>query len=77
MKRGKYKRRKHIPSICSGAMADIMKEQKITSIKMAEDLHINVYTVYMWRRGERIPRLDTAVTIADYLGVDLNTLCGR
>lgn len=78
MKKGiLHKRRKHYPSICSEALKAIMYERGITVKKMAEDLNICSQTIYKWQYGDRIPRLDVALEIADYLNVDINVLCGR
>lgn len=73
----KKRRCKHEQNEFSMAMKKRMSELMITPAMMAQDLYVNVGCVYHWRRGDRMPKLDMAMKIADYLNISLDALCGR
>ena len=72
-----YKRRKHTQSICSEALKAEIKRQNITVKAMAYELNVNVQVLYRWMRGDKIPKLDEAYAVANYLGITLDELCRR
>lgn len=77
LKLDRYADKNITESVCSKRMRELMASKTVTPQRLAKDMHISRNTVYLWIRGDLIPRLDVAVEIADYFGVTLDYLCGR
>ena len=41
---------------------------------VAKDLEIGTSTIYMWENGERIPRDEMKIKLANYYGVSVETI---
>lgn len=54
-----------------------LDQNKINSVKMAEDLNINYTTVRNWIQGRSYPRIDKIEMMANYFGVEKSDLIER
>ena len=77
LKLDRYSDKNITESVCSKRMRELMASKTVTPQKLANDMHISRNTVYLWIRGDLIPRLDVAVEISQYFGVSLDYLCGK
>lgn len=46
----------------------------VSLYRMAKDNKLKLSTVYSWQHGV-LPRLDTLMVVADYLGVSMDYIC--
>lgn len=49
-------------------------DKGVSLYRMAKDNKLKLSTVYSWQRGV-LPRLDTLMVVADYLGVSMDYIC--
>lgn len=56
---------------------DLRKERGISQTTFAEIFDVSQRVVSMWETGERIPRFESIVAIADYFDVSIDYLVGR
>ena len=54
-----------------------LDQNKINSVKMAEDLNINYTTVRNWIQGRSYPRIDKIEMMANYFGIEKSDLIER
>lgn len=58
----------------SERLENLLKENKITQTKLAEDLHIRRTTISEWKKNGAIPDGDICLKIANYLNVSVEWL---
>lgn len=56
---------------------ELRRQQHITQLKMAMDLHMSQNTISRYENGEREPGIDELIRIADYFNVSLDYLLER
>lgn len=54
-----------------------MKSRNITNYQMSKETGISDSLIGYWRKGERSPKMDNLLTVANFLGVSLDYLAGR
>ncbi|MDE6500712.1 MAG: helix-turn-helix domain-containing protein [Ruminococcus sp.] len=54
-----------------------MKSRNITNYQMSKETGISDSLISYWRKGERSPKMDNLLTVANFLGVSLDYLAGR
>ena len=57
--------------------AELLEAKNITSYRLSKDLGFSEGMIAYWRKGERLPSLESAVLLADYFNVSLDELVGR
>jgi len=53
---------------------ELIKEKGIKHGFLADKLNVSDRTLYKWRKGETIPRLDKAVELAKVLNVEITEI---
>lgn len=53
---------------------ELIKEKGIKHEFIADKLNVSARTLYKWRKGDTIPRLDKAVELAQVLNVEITEL---
>ncbi|MBR6001171.1 MAG: helix-turn-helix transcriptional regulator [Oxalobacter sp.] len=61
----------------SSRIKELREERKISVKKFAADIGVSDVIVYRWQSGEAVPNLTTAIRIADYFCISLDSLVGR
>ncbi|MDE5945964.1 MAG: helix-turn-helix domain-containing protein [Oscillospiraceae bacterium] len=61
----------------SQTLDTIMKNRNITNYQMSKETGISDSLISYWRKGERTPKMDNFITVANFLGVSLDYLAGR
>ena len=56
---------------------ELRRQQHITQLKMAMDLHMSQKTISRYENGEREPGVAELIRIADYFHVSIDYLVGR
>lgn len=56
---------------------ELRRQQHITQLKMAMDLHMSQNTISRYENGEREPGVAELIRIADYFHVSIDYLVGR
>ena len=56
---------------------ELRRQQHITQLKMAMDLHMSQNTISRYENGEREPGVVELIRIADYFHVSIDYLVGR
>ena len=56
---------------------ELRRQQHITQLKMAMDLHMSQNTISRYETGEREPGVAELIRIADYFHVSIDYLVGR
>lgn len=54
----------------------IRERENMTQGDLARVLYISPGTITAWETGRVIPRLDMAVSVAEFFGVSMDELCG-
>lgn len=52
----------------------LIKEKGLKHGYIAKKLNISERTLYKWRKGETLPRLDKTVELAELLGVEITDI---
>ena len=55
----------------------VMKEHKKTQYQLIKDKVVLVNSFHMWNKQKRLPKMETLIKLADYLGITLDYLVGR
>ena len=61
----------------SQILDSLMKSRNITNYQMSKETGISDSLISYWRKGERSPKMDNLLTVANFLGVSLDYLAGR
>ena len=61
----------------SERLSQLRKEEKLSQEALAKKLEIGSRAYQYYESGERLPRLDVLIKLADYFGVSLDYLAGR
>lgn len=56
---------------------ELRRQQHITQLKLAMDLHMTQNTISRYENGEREPGISELIRIADYFHVSIDYLVGR
>ena len=58
-------------------LREIRQREEMSQSELARILYISPQTITAWETGRVVPRLDMAVTVAEFFGVSLDWLTGR
>ena len=58
-------------------LRELMKEQNLNQVKLAEKIGLKQNTISAWLRGKKEPCITSLWLLADYFEVDLDFLVGR
>ena len=58
-------------------LKELRKQQGVTQLKLAMDLHMNQNTISRYETGEREAGYEELIRIADYFDVSIDYLLGR
>ncbi len=60
-------------------LSDLRKEKKLSQAQLASEIHVSPGTIAMYETGKRKPRLERAITIAEYfnLPVERISFCNK
>lgn len=61
----------------SERLKELMHEQSLNQIKLAENTGLKQNTISAWLRGKKEPCIASLWTIADYFNIDIDYLVGR
>ena len=54
----------------------LREKKKLSQLELGEILGVTQQSVFAWERGDAVPRLQTAIALADYYGVSVDYLLG-
>lgn len=54
----------------------LREKRKLSQLELGEILGVTQQSVFAWERGDAVPRLQTAIALADYYGVSVDYLLG-
>lgn len=63
--------------IVAERIKELMSEQSLNQVKLANQLGIDQSTVSYWLSGKKLPSIASLWVLADYFGVDIDYLVGR
>lgn len=63
--------------IVSTRVKELMKEQNLNQIKLAEKLGIKQNTISAWLLNKKEPSITSLWLLADYFGVEIDYIVGR
>ncbi|PWM72796.1 MAG: hypothetical protein DBX59_05790 [Bacillota bacterium] len=55
----------------------VMDEKGVTQYQLAKDSNIKSGHLYQWLHTDRVPQMNSVITLADYLHVTIDYLVGR
>jgi len=58
-------------------LKELMAEEKLNQVKLAEKTGIKQNTISAWLRGKKEPNVTSLWLLADYFNVDIDYLVGR
>lgn len=63
--------------IVAERISELMKEEKLTQVALAEKIGVKQNTISAWLSGKKEPSIRSLWLVADYFGVDIDFLVGR
>lgn len=74
----KYKKEEKILEIIvAERIRELMKEQSLNQVQLAEKIGIGQSAISAWLLGKKLPSIASLWLLADYFGVDIDYLVGR
>ena len=58
-------------------LKELMQEQSLTQVKLAENIGLHQSTICTWLSGKKEPSISSLWILADYFNVDIDYLVGR
>lgn len=56
---------------------ELREQMGLSQLELAKATQVSTASVCLWEKGERTPSLSTALMLADFFEVPLDTLVGR